>query len=328
MKKLFFFMAFAVAAIALPFEAEAVGRQCPGGPSSININGDATGSAALHTCTTDAIGMQYTFKAMGACQGFPDYLNGLQNCFTVFNEDVEVDLLTTNNATTTQGFMPPAGTYDYFFAVTGNEFQMRCELTFNRDYLSYNGLNGASFNLGEGEFCRPEGSYKTSVISTVDPSNPITSLQSLSGGLPMICNDTASQAGTLTVEIDNVGLTSYSSTLNIDNYDWVSGVDQDVDVNVVLLDAQAGVAANADAVQDVLFIKKAPSNLVIDAETNFSVSFNKDDALQLYYFCDSSLAETINGLAPGTVSDNGSDCIMLGATLGEEAFTPNITISN
>lgn len=328
MKKLFFFMAFSVAAIALPFEAEAVGRQCPGGPNNININGDATGSAALHTCTTDAIGMKYTFKAMGACQGFPDYLNGLQNCFTVFNENVDVDLLTTNNATSAQGFMPPAGSYDYFFALTGNEFQMRGELTFNRDYLSFNGLNGSALNLGEGEFCRPEGSYSTSVISSVDTANPITSLQAFTGGLPMICNNTASQAGTLTVEIDNVGLTSFSSTLNINNYDWVTGVDQNVDVNVVLLDAQARVAANAGAVQDVLFIKKAPSNLVIDTETTFSVSFNKDDALNLYYFCDSNLAETINGLAPGTVNDNGSDCIMLGTTLGEAAFTPNITVSN
>lgn len=323
MKKLLFFMAFGVGLLLMPNQSEAqVGGTCSGGPTNINIDGDRTSPAATHTCVTDAIGMEYTFKALGVCEGFPDYANGLDNCYTVFNQEVDVDLLTSNTPVAVDGFMPPAGTYDHFFAVTGNTFSLRGELTFNQAYLSL-GSGGA---ISEGQYCRPNGSYKTSLIANVDPDDLSGALNSLSGGLPMICQSSSSQAGNLTVEIDNVGVRGQSSTLNISGNQWEDGVDENSPVNVVLLDANLGVAANADAVQDVLFIKKAATDLTIDAETNFDVTFDKEGAFQLYYACDPNLAETVNQL-PGVSVNTNSDCIMLGATLGENAFTPGITIN-
>ena len=328
MKRILLSAGFAALIYIFPSPVLAVGDVCGNDPANIDISDDhqAGDPFAVHTCALDATGMKYTFKGLGVCNGFPDYQNGLQNCFTVFNENVEVDLLASGDLTgaDVSGFMPPDGTYTHYFALTGNEFQVRGRANFTQDYLSI----GSGPSINEGDNCYPgaNASYKTSIITSVDPDDIAGSITAFSAGLPVVC-DSSTNVGTLSVEIDNVGLTSYSSTLNIAGNDWIVGVNESRDINVILLDSNANVAANADAVQDVLFVKTIGGNGVnISGNDQFDATFSKDNAMQMYYFCGDGLATTANQL-PGVSVNANSECIILGFTLGENAFTPTVSIS-
>ena len=359
MKRFIFLTALAVGSLVFIGGSEAVAQnsdQCSGGPLSIDISDDHTSDdgLALHTCTTDInSGMSYTFEALGICNGVPDIANGLSNCYTVFNQDVAVDLLDDNTATDVpsgQGFMPPVGTYTHYFAIADSTFQLKGHFAFTESYSSISVSNG-EITFGSGENCRPTGNVKLSDLANFGATD-LTSLVSALGGistLPVVCDGTSGTDGTLTFEMDNVGLGSQSSYLSIDGYTWTNGsaIDTDADVNVVLLDANAGVAANADAVDSVLFVKEIPlgddAREITAGEDEFAVTFSKTDALNIYYLCKgdttavpllgspAGLSGLVNAAAAANLisasNDLDDDCLIVGATLGEGAFTPDVTIT-
>lgn len=358
MKRFIFLTALAVGSLVFIGGSEAVAQnsdQCTNGPLTIDISNDHTSSdgLALHTCTTDInSGMSYTFEALGICNGVPDIANGLSNCYTVFNQDVAVDLLDDNTATDVpsgQGFMPPVGTYTHYFAIADSTFKLKGHFAFTETYSSISVSNG-EITFGSGENCRPTGNVKLSDLANFGGTD-LTSLVSALGGistLPVVCDGTSGTDGTLTFEMDNVGLGSQSSYLSIDGYVWTNGsaIDADADVNVVLLDANAGVAANADAVDSALFIKEIPvgddAREITAGEDEFAVTFSKTDAMNIYYLCKgdttsllgtdyTGLAALVNaGISLGQIEASNTladDCLIVGATLGEGAFTPDVTIT-
>ena len=329
-------------------------------PLQIDITNDheASDGLALHTCSTTLnSGMSYTFEALGICNGVPDIANGLSNCYTVFNEDVAVDLLNANTATNVpsgQGFMPPVGNYTHYFAIADSTFEMKGHFAFvdggtAQAYDSISVSNG-QLTFSSGANCRPTGNVKLSDLANfgADDLTDLVAIFDSISTLPVVCDGTATTDGTLTFEMDNVGLGSQSSYLSIDGYEWTNGsaIDEDADVNVVLLDANAAVAANADAVDSVLFVKEIPSGddarEITDGENQFDVTFSKTNAMNIYYICKGDdttlLGNTYTGLAAlvnagitlGQIDASNTmtnDCAIVGATLGEGAFTPDVTIT-
>ena len=128
MKRFIFMTTMAVGSLlfigATEAEAQNSGRCNPVDNSSdplqmkiYNDHGSGDG-LALHTCTANINGgMEYTFRALGLCNGVPNIAGGLDNCYAVFNEDFNVDITNGNaNAATgnpTSGFMPPEGSYTH-----------------------------------------------------------------------------------------------------------------------------------------------------------------------------------------------------------------------
>lgn len=313
---------------------------------------------AIHTCSTTATGMKYTFRAMGVCNGFPLVDDGLSNCYNVLAEDLTVDMLADGDLTGDDqtGFMPPAGDYTHYFALVDHDsVQVSGVVGFkataggsDKDYASIN-VSGGSISFDEGNFCKPTGSFQTSTAASIDPEDP-TSLVNLTSALPISCGTNANP-GTATVEIDSVGLTSFSARLNIDEHAWENATVPAADVNVILLNTGANVASNADEVDSVLLIKAIPDGDAVETidanDVEFNATFSKENALNIYYFCGgdsisvdlpglgtqsySSLSAMVNGinsaasnLMPDTLT-SGVDCLIVGAMLGEGAFTPEVT---
>lgn len=328
MYKFIFSMLFVVA-LALPTPSHAVGDECdfddPTTRAVVDLSADE-GEDGVQTCSTDALGMSYTFKAIGLCKGFPNLATGLANCQTVFDRNVPVDLTASGGGQPDiAGQIPDADSYDYIFALTDKTFKVKGQVEFTEEYI---GSTGSSFNRGS--YCTPRNvTFRTSVTTTVDFDIPATQILSEVPALvPFTCSNTdqTGNEGEATFVIDNVGLAEFSARLNIEGYVWEPGsTDPDSDVNVILLNAGRSVAANANDVSSVLFVKNRTTDEVVvgDDITEMDIEFSTENAFQIYYYCDPALLNTALSVVNPSLA---ADCAILAPSLGEGAFTPVISV--
>jgi|GEM_PF-2648554 hypothetical protein len=330
MRNFLYLSAFVAVFFLAPVSSQA-SDSCGQADATTVVDSLTTSSTAVQTCVTDAAGMKYTFKAMGVCKGFPDYADGLSNCFTLFDRAIDVDLTTTGspeeNLTAT---LPPADAdgYDYYFAVADNSFTLEGLLDFGSN--QYMGID-ASGDPITADWCRPSGSFNTSLTSTVPASTlsvqTATAFQAILPQLPLECGTGTGAAGTATVNIDSLGFTSFSSVLNISGFDWETSIDEDSPINVVLLNANGRQAASSGAVQDVLFVKKPSSNLVVtESHASVDVEFTTHEATQVFYLCNSVLQNSTVVAALSLSATPTGGCAILGAALGEGGLSPNLTM--
>tara|TARA_B110000971_G_scaffold7440_1_gene7222 strand:+ start:1654 stop:2664 length:1011 start_codon:yes stop_codon:yes gene_type:complete len=330
MRNFLYLSAFVAVFFLTPVSSKA-SASC-GQANATNVVDDLTTSSTnIQTCVTDAAGLKYTFKAMGVCKGFPDYADGLSNCFTLFDRSITVDLTSSGaDAENLTAILPPADAagYDYYFAVTDNSFTLEGLLEFGSN--QYMGIDANNDPI-TADWCRPSGSFNTSLTASVPASTlsvqTASAFQAILPSLPLECGTGSGVAGTATVNIDSLGFTSFSSVLNIDGFDWESSIDEASPVNVVLLNANGRRAANSGTVQDVLFVKKPFNNLVVtDSHTSVDVEFTTHEAAQVFYLCNSVLQNqtVVTALGLGAAPTDG--CAVLGAALGRGGLSPNLTM--
>lgn len=327
MKKYAFFLGLALAAFIAPNSAKAVGDSCGQGNSDTVVD-DLTVSTGVQTCVTDAVGVKYTFNAMGVCKGFPNVAGGLDNCYAVFNRPVEIDLISGNGSTGLEAIVPPVDDYDYFFAIADKSFEIRGRMDFgSNQYLGVDSDGDAVL----ADYCKPSGSVSTSVINSIPETITLSSaatLLAMFDSFPLECGTGSASDGTATITIDNVGFSDFSAELNINGYDWNTGILEASPINVVLLDAGGNVAGSSDAVEDVLFIKEAPSDVTVgETDTVVDIEFSSHEALQVYYVCDGDLTQANLALAGITISaDPTNGCALVGISIGEGGLAPSFDI--
>lgn len=287
-----------------------------------------TVSSGVQTCVTNAVGVKYTFNAMGVCKGFPNVAGGLDNCYAVFNRPVEVDLISGAGSEDLEALLPPVDDYDYFFAIADKTFEVRGRMDFgDKQYLGVD----ADGDPIVADYCKPSGSVNTSLINTIPSDVTSANAASLIGlfdSMPLECATGAASDGTAEITIDNVGFTDFAARLNIDGYEWTTGTNEASPINVVLLNSAGGVAANAGAVQDVLFIKQADEDVnVSESDTKVDIEFSSHEALQVYYICDSLLenADALGLLGISGTPDDG--CALVGLTIGEGGLAPSFDVN-
>lgn len=325
MKK-FSVFAFAFCAVVLISDkAHAVGERCVHDtaptPDEVLLT---TNQPGLQTCSTDAVGMSYTFNTLGVCEGYPTLAGRFANCQAFLNEETIIDLEDGSGNSSISGFIPDAGAYDHFFAITGSTFKVKGQLTMASAVLA---SNADSSNVSTGVNCRPKsGSYTTDTILNYSITELATSFSSdgaagLASLIPFVCDSTAADA-TAEFTINNLALTGgFANTLNIDGNQWSNGLSEDAEVNVLLLNAQDALATSAATVTQVLFIKDNGSDLNIPSgHDNVAVLFNVTNALQIFYICGTEITTV--------TEDPNINCALLAPMLGEAAFTPTITTSN
>lgn len=327
MKKYAFFLGLALAAFIAPNSAKAVGDSCGQGNAD-NVVDDLTVSSGVQTCVTDAVGVKYTFNAMGVCKGFPNVAGGLDNCYAVFNRPVEIDLISGSGSEDLEAILPPVDDYDYFFAIADKSFEIRGRMDFGAN--QYLGVDADGDPI-VADYCKPANSMNTSIVNSVPSDITAGNASSLIGifdELPLECATGAASDGTATITIDNVGFSDFAARLNINGYDWTEGTNEASPINIVLLNGAGDVATSAAAVEDVLFIKEAPSDVnVSDSDTNVDIEFSSHEALQVYYVCDSLLQDAqalgLLGIS-GTPTDG---CALVGLTIGEGGLAPSFDVN-
>lgn len=329
MKNIIISLSFLACLALAPTPSLAVGSECDDSGGTVDLSADHSNSG-IQTCTTDAVGMSYTFDAFGVCDGFPNLDTGLANCFNVINDSVTVDMANGSGAPNVSGIMPASGSYDYFFAVTQPTFKVKGEVEFAQAYLA---SNAASTNIGAGAFCTPKtASYSTDSVLNRELGDFVSlatsgNVSAIADLIPFACSTSsvgAGNEGEASFTINNVNMTGqpgFSARMNIEGFDWDNGTVEGNEVNVILLNAQNGVATSAATVDKVLFIKNRtgegsdPAPLTIDGtHTDMDVTFTMQDGMQIFYLCDSNL-NTIQ---------SGVDCAILAPILGEAALTPII----
>lgn len=332
MKHIIISLSFLAFLALVPTSSLAIGNECVVSGGQIDLSGDHSNSG-VQTCSTDAVGMSYTFDAFGVCDGFPSLESGLANCFNVINEPVSIDMANGSGEPNVSGLMPDAGSYDYAFAIAEPTFKVKGEVEFAQNYLA---SNAASDDIGTGSFCSPKSTaFATDDILNLDIGDLtglVSDLDALADLIPFACS-TASlgsgNEGEASFTINNVNMTGapgFSARMNIEGFAWTNGTNADHEVNVILLNAQNGVASSAGDVAKVLFIKNrtgegsdpAPIDIAAD-DTDMDVTFTMTDGMQIFYICD-SLLNNLPGISP--------DCAIIAPILGEAALTPVIQTSS
>ena len=138
MKKYSFFAFALVAALFIADKAHAVGERCTHTSGNVNLDTSAPNQGSLQTCSTDAVGMEYTFNSFGVCDGYPTLANGFANCQAFLNTPTTVDLASGTGSTNISGFIPDPGDYDYFFAITAPNFEVTGEIAMASATLASN----------------------------------------------------------------------------------------------------------------------------------------------------------------------------------------------
>ena len=104
-------------------------------------------------CRADALEVGFTFKSFGVCKEFPAGGIDFSSCYSFIDKDKPLTI-TKGSEEPVDGFIPPADSYDYSFAIVGPNMHLKGVVEFAESVVGGDGSNTRQNGIS-GKFCQP-----------------------------------------------------------------------------------------------------------------------------------------------------------------------------
>ena len=287
------FLFLFVCAIGAPAQAQTASCSKSSSTGVITLSGTGVGH-----CHADALEVGFTFKSIGVCKEFPAGGIDFSSCYSFIDKDKTLTI-TKGSDEPVKGFIPPADSYDYSFAIVGPSMHLKGVVEFAEPVFGGDGSNtpeqGAS-----GKFCQPP----VSAWTTGDIFDRIYASQCS----PTEPTGTALNDGVFV--LNNVGLFGQSSeqAYGPNRQDLGPKIVPSAVLNLVLLDSTNSIASGPEQVTAVAMIARHPSPIVIEeGQTIIDATFSTINAFGFTFGC-----------------NNGQSCTLFTPYLGAGAFSGTV----